>query len=371
MDCAAEMESWNTRSRTRGARQNGEAVDRDVVSVVIVNYNAGAVLRTAVGAVLNSSVPVEILLVDNGSSDSSIAEVRAHFGKDARVTIIENRANLGFARANNLGLRRARGRYILVLNPDCIVEPTTIERVRERLEQEPAAGMAGCLLRNRDGTEQPGCRRSVPTPWRTLVRVLHLDQVFPSHPRFRNFVLSREPLPDRPSFVEATSGAFMLVRREALIQVGPFDEGYFLHCEDLDWCMRFRKQNLRILFVAEVEVLHYQGTCSAHRPIFVSWHKHKGMVRFYRKFFRHQYPLPLMALVVGAVWIRFVLLACRALPSIALQRARRLQQLNQEVRLPRTRIPRRVERRIPGSDMSYRGHERRKVGGEPRSVQLP
>lgn len=370
MDCAAEMESWNTLSRTRGVLQNDDVVD--VISVVIVNYNAGTVLRVAVGAVLNSSVPVEVLLVDNGSSDSSIERVRAQFGNDRRVRIIENRENLGFARANNIGLQRARGRYILVLNPDCIVEPETLERVRDHLEQEPVAGMAGCLLRNRDGTEQPGCRRSVPTPWRALVRVFHLDQVFPSHPRFRNFVLSREPLPDRPSFVEATSGAFMLVRREALKQVGLFDEGYFLHCEDLDWCMRFRKQNWRILFVADVEVTHYQGTCSVHRPIFVLWHKHKGMVRFYRKFFRHQYPLPLMALVVGAVWGRFVVLAFRSLPSIALRRAKSIRQPHLEVRRPRTRSSRHVaERRMSGPEICYRGRERRRDGSAPQSVRLP
>lgn len=363
MDCAADMESLSTRSRTRGAL--------DVISVVIVNYNAGALLRTAVGAILNSSVPVEVVLVDNGSWDSSIADVRAQFGNDTRVKIIENRKNLGFARANNIGLQRTRGRYVLVLNPDCIVEPNTLERVRDQLEREPAAGMAGCLLRNRDGSEQPGCRRSVPTPWRTLVRVFHLDRMFPSHPRFRNFVLSREPLPDRPSFVEATSGAFMLVRREALDQVGPFDEGYFLHCEDLDWCMRFRKQNWRILFVADVEVTHYQGACSVHRPIFVSWHKHKGMVRFYRKFFRHQYPLPLMALVVGAVWGRFAVLTFRSLPSVALRRAKSIRQLNLEVRRPLTRsFHHVVERRIPGSEVCYRGYERRRDGGVPRSAQL-
>lgn len=372
MDCAAEMESWSIRSGIRRPRGNDDLVNQDVISVVIVNYNAGTVLRAAVGAVLSSSVPVEVLLVDNGSSDSSIMEVRAQFADDTRLKIIENKENLGFARANNIGLQRASGRYILVLNPDCIVESDTLERVRDYLAQEPTAGMAGCLLRNRDGTEQPGCRRNVPTPWRTFVRVLHLDRVFPSHPRFKNFVLSHEPLPSRPSFVEATSGAFMLVRREALKQVGAFDEGYFLHCEDLDWCMRFRKQNWRILFVADVEVVHHQGACSVHRPLFVLWHKHKGMVRFYRKFFRHQYPLPLMAFVMGAVWTRFALLAFSALPSLALRRLRNIGRPKQDAGRPHTRIPSHdVERRFAGSELHYQGYERRAENSVPRSVRLP
>lgn len=197
----------------------------------------------------------------------------------------------------------------MLLNPDAVIKPDTLEKMLETLVAYPEAGMAGCLLRNPDGTEQIGCRRSVPTPWRSLVRVFHLDILFPYHPRFRNFVLTRQPLPETPVFLEAISGAFMLVRREALEEVGLLDEKYFIHCEDLDWCMRFRQAGWKILFVPKVEVVHYSGTCSKDRPVFVLWHKHKGMIRFYRKFFRQQYPWPLMLLVTAAVWMRFMLLA--------------------------------------------------------------
>ncbi len=100
----------------------------------------------------------------------------------------------------------------------------------------------------------------------------------------------------------------MLVRRTAVERiVGRLDEGYFLHCEDLDWCMRFRQAGLQILFVPDAEATHHKGTCSRDRPIRVLWHLHKGMVR-YRKFFQHQYPAPLMWAVVSAVWVRFVAL---------------------------------------------------------------
>jgi hypothetical protein len=115
--------------------------------------------------------------------------------------------------------------------------------------------------------------------------------------------------------VEAISGAFMFVRREALEQVGPLDEGYFLHCEDLDWCMRFQQAGWQVLFVPDVEVTHYKGHSSKHQPIKILWHMHRGMVRFYRKFFRARYPLPLMWLVVAGVWVRFSGLATRALFS--------------------------------------------------------
>ncbi len=116
-------------------------------------------------------------------------------------------------------------------------------------------------------------------------------------------------LPRQAVAVEGISGAFMLVRREALEEVGPLDEGYFLHCEDLDWFYRFREADWEVLFVPEVAVTHVKGACSGTRPLLVLWHKHRGMVRFYRKFLSDAYPLPLLWLVFGAVWLRFVLLA--------------------------------------------------------------
>jgi GT2 family glycosyltransferase len=280
-----------------------------LVSVAIVNFNCGQLLASAVGAALSSPVSVEVIVADNGSSDGSLAFLRSRFGTHPRVRIIENRENLGFARANNGILRHAKGQYILLLNPDCVVYPDTITRMLTAMEAYPKAGVGGCMIRNPDGTEQAGARRAVPTPWRTFVRVLRLNRLFPDHPRFRSFDLNREPLPDGPASVEAISGAFMLVRREVLEQVGPLDEGYFLHCEDLDWCMRFRQAGWQVMFVPAAEAVHWKGACSFDRPIRVMWHKHRGMVRYYRKFFRHQYPAPLMCLVTASVWARFCILA--------------------------------------------------------------
>jgi hypothetical protein len=306
------------RSVKRWRQQEAERVGQSpqpypFFSALIVNFNGGSLLTAAVRSVLASSVTVELLVADNGSTDGSLELLRRSVGSDARLRIIENHCNLGFARACNLLLTQARGDYLLALNPDALIQPDTLERMAQALQTHPNAGMAGCLIRNPDGSEQAGCRRAVPTPWRSLVRVLYLHRFFPRHRYFRGFVLARKPLPSGPVPVEAISGAFMLVRRQALKQVGPLDEGYFMHCEDLDWCMRFRQAGWQILFVPDVEVVHYKGTCSQGRPIFVEWHKHKGMVRFYRKFFRHQYPLPLMALVMVAVWTRFGLHVARAL----------------------------------------------------------
>ena len=94
-----------------------------------------------------------------------------------------------------------------------------------------------------------------------------------------------------------------------MLDVGNMDEGYFMHCEDLDWCMRFRQKEWKIMFVLDARVVHHKGTCSKTRPIFVEWHKHKGMMRFYRKFFRHQYPSVLFWIVGAGVWLRFTMVA--------------------------------------------------------------
>lgn len=281
---------------------------RPLISVVIVNFNGGWLLTEAVQSVLKANIPLEVIIVDNRSQDSSLVCLRSVVGRNPQVRFIENDRNLGFARANNIALRQVRGDYVLLLNPDCIIRPNTLSDLLEAMADRPEVGMAGCLIRNPDGTEQAGCRRRVPTPWRTLIRVFHLNRLFPHHPKFQGFVLAREALPKQPVFIEAISGAFMLIRREELKQVGLLDENYFLHCEDLDWCMRFRQAGRKILFVPSVEVVHYKGTCSKHRPIRVLWHKHKGMVYFYRKFFRHQYPAPLMGLVTSAVWGRLCIL---------------------------------------------------------------
>jgi hypothetical protein len=304
------------------------------VSAIIVNYNAGPLLVDSVRAVLEHNGDAEAVVVDNGSVDDSLEQLRLTFGRHPRLTVIENRANLGFARATNIGLVHARGEFLLLLNPDCLVQPGTIPTMVETLRADPEVGMAGCLIRNPDGSEQPGCRRAVPTPWRTFVRVLHLNKLFPHHPRFRTFVLSHEPLPAQPMPIEAISGAFMLVRREALEQIGPLDEDYFMHCEDLDWCMRFHNSGWRILFVPGAEAVHYKGTCSRNNRIVVLYHMHRGMMRFYRKFFWRQYPAGLMALVGAAVWARFAILAGREMVGRVSRRAR-----DDRARLPARRIP--------------------------------
>jgi GT2 family glycosyltransferase len=272
------------------------------LSTIIVNYNAGSLLRKCVDSLLACPLDIKIIVVDNASSDASLDGLQDL----SQVCVIRNPANVGFAAACNIGVQASSAPFLLFLNPDCVVAPDTLRTLLASLQSGDRVGMVGGLLVNEDGTEQGGGRRAVPTPWRAFVRAFGLQRFANRWPKlFYDFHLHKQPLPDSPIEVEAISGACVLVKRDVMEDVGLWDEGYFLHCEDLDWCMRFRQKGWKILFVPSAQVTHVFGACSQTRPVFVEWHKHKGMIQFYRKFFRNQYPGVLMGLVVAGVWLRF------------------------------------------------------------------
>ncbi len=152
------------------------------VSVVVVSFNAGEFLEDCVRAVLDSSIPVQLIVCDNASEDGSIERLENRYGDDERLLILRNASNLGFAGANNRAVKHAKARYVTILNPDCFVKPDTLEHLCQVMQSNPDTGMVGCMVRNPDGTEQAGTRRSLPSPWRSLVRSLHLDVLFPGLP---------------------------------------------------------------------------------------------------------------------------------------------------------------------------------------------
>jgi GT2 family glycosyltransferase len=278
--------------------------------VIIVNYNAGSLLSDCVVSTLSEGAH-HVWVVDNGSTDQSLDHLM-NCVTDERLSITKNGKNLGFAAACNIGARASNADTLLFLNPDSALSEGSLSHMLKVLESEPRIGMVGALLCNPDGSEQPGGRRDMPTPGRAFIRAFgmaRLGRWLPSV--FPDFMLHTQALPDQPIPVEAISGACMLVKRGALEDVGLWDEGYFLHCEDLDWCMRFRLKGWKIVFVPGARVVHAQGTCSRSRPFFVEWHKHQGMLRFYGKFYRGRYPWTLWWLVVLGVWLRLGLVSLR------------------------------------------------------------
>lgn len=276
--------------------------------VVVVNYNAGLLLVDCVLSVFAAGA-AKAIVVDNCSTDGSIEHLQ-HVVKNEKVIVIRNDKNLGFAAACNIGAIASSAHHVLFLNPDSVLEPDALIKMAAALDAADDVGMVGGFLCNPDGSEQPGGRRVFPTPKRAFMRAFGLSPLTRFLPSvFSDFLLHEEPVPTKPVVVEAISGACMLVKRQAIDDVGLWDSGYFLHCEDLDWCMRFKLRGWKVMFVPDAKVTHLWGACSRSRPYFVEWHKHEGMLRFYQKFFRHKYPGLLWGLVVVGVWFRFVLVS--------------------------------------------------------------
>ncbi len=268
------------------------------VTVIIVNFNAGSLLSHAVSSVLASPLVSDVVVSDNGSRDQSLKQLPS----DPRLLVIENSRNLGFSAANNRALTvNSTSPYLLLLNPDTSATPEAINAMTDFMDSNPDAGMCGPRILNDNGSEQRACRRDEPRPMAALQTLLGQ--------RERGINKASEPLPDGPIEVDAISGACMFVRREALEEVGPLDEGYFLHCEDLDWCKRFWLKGWKVMFLPHVTITHVKGGSSRKRQLRVEWHKHKGMARYYRKFYRDRYPRPLMYLVYAGIWTRFALMA--------------------------------------------------------------
>ncbi len=251
------------------------------VSVIIVSYQAGEVLVRCVESVLDSAVQ-QVIIVDNGSTDGSVQSLHTRYGDDTRIHWLSFTKNIGYSAAGNRAFSFVQSAYVLYLNPDCVVHKGAVNALSQALSTHSSAAMVGPLLLNPDGSEQAGGRRNHPTVGRVLSQVLYLWRL--SATIFPAVNMNMFPIPCIPTKVEAISGACMLFRRESIEKVGGMDEKYFLHCDDLDWCMRMRTAGKEIYFVSDAQVTHIGGWCTQLQPISTEWHKHKGMVRLARKF---------------------------------------------------------------------------------------
>jgi len=278
------------------------------VETIIVNYNAGETLLRCVTAVLKSGVPTRVTIVDNASSDGSVESVRSFFGNRREVEILLNEENLGFAPAVNLAARRSGADWILILNPDCIVEPDTIGRLQRGLESDEWAALAGPAVLDENGTVQRATVRRFPDPWKSLMTASGLWRLGRWLPACHGVEVDVADLEGETSVVQAVSGACMLVRRNAFETLGFMDEEYAMHCEDLDLMYRIREHGWRCLYVPQARCVHEQGLSSRSRPTWVHFQKHRGMARFYRKFQAKSTFLPVRALVYAGIWLRFIVL---------------------------------------------------------------
>lgn len=251
------------------------------LSVVILSFNTRDLLGQCLRALRDSlaGIDAEVFVVDSSSTDGSIELVRDEFPE---VRLIVTPTFGGFAHANNIALRQAQGEYNLLLNSDAMVSPDTLSRVLDFMDSTPKAGAMGPRLVKQDGSLDLACRRSFPTPEVSFYRMLGLSKLFPRSRRFGRYNLTFLP-PDQMTEVDSVCGAFMLVRKAAIEQVGLLDESFYFYGEDLDWAFRIKQGGWQIYYYPAVEVLHLKGQTSRQQSTRLLHEFYEAMRLFYRK----------------------------------------------------------------------------------------
>ncbi len=274
------------------------------LSVVVVSYNVCYFLEQALLSVQRAAEvlgePVEVFVVDNNSADNSVAMVRARFPE---VILIANPDNPGFSRANNQALRRATGQYQLLLNPDTVVEENAFRACCTFLDAHPACGGLGVQMFDGQGRFLPESKRGLPTPAVALYKMLGLSRLLPKSRTFGRYHLGFLD-EEQTHEIDVLSGAFMLLRRAALDQVGLLDEDYFMYGEDIDLSYRLTQSGWKNYYFPGARIIHYKGESTRRTSVNYVFVFYRAMVIFARK---HLAPGPaglLSLLISAAIWLR-------------------------------------------------------------------
>jgi len=256
-------------------------MDLKSIAIIIVNWNTCQLLEDCLDSILANppASPVEVWVVDNASVDESPQMVRQRF---PQVHLIENHTNVGFARANNQAIQRCTGEYILLLNPDTLVGPSTLQSLVDFLETHPKAGAAGSRILNPDGSMQISSHPR-PTVFREFWRMFHLDTIR----SYAEYPLSKWDT-DQAQDVDVLKGACLLVRKGVLDHIGYLDEDYYIYSEEVDLCIRIQRAGWLLYWVPQSKVVHFGGQSTQQVPNEMFLHLYQGKIKYFRK---HHGPL--------------------------------------------------------------------------------
>ena len=254
------------------------------IGVVIVSYRTGATLSACLDRVLAEDAVGEIVLVDNGNDAATLAALQARAAATPKLRVLSGHGNVGFAAGCNRGVRATTSDVVLLLNPDCLIEPGSIGALLAAVGAPTHPWVATVRLLGEDGVEQRGSRRNAGTPGQCLAEALRLDRILPARWAPARLNLNDQMLPSSLMPVPAISGAFMLMPRATYDALGGMDEGFFLHVEDLDFCLRLTRSGGAAYFMPALTATHVKGT-SAASAWAVECHKLRSFRRFFRKHF--------------------------------------------------------------------------------------
>ncbi|AWK50042.1 glycosyl transferase family 2 [Clostridium beijerinckii] len=279
------------------------------LSIIIVNYNTYTLTKQTIESIIQKehTFDYEILLVDNASVDGSIQKLREEFNdlmSECILRIFINEDNLGFAKANNIGMRVSKGEYILLLNSDTVIKEDCLEKCLAQMELDNSIGALGCKVVLPDGKLDHACKRGFPTPKASLYYLLKLYKKDPIKYGQYDALHLHE---DKVGEVDCLMGAFMLMRKSVLDEVGLLDENFFMYGEDIDLCYRIKEGGYKILYYPKAQIIHYKGGSSKKKRTKVIYDFHKAMWIFYRKHYYKEYNFTISHLVYIGIWAKYLL----------------------------------------------------------------
>jgi GT2 family glycosyltransferase len=291
------------------------------LSIIIVSYNTADITVAAIQSVIDTvkKITCEIIVVDNASKDESVKKINALKNTNKNITaisVIENKENFGFSKANNIGVEKSSGRYVLFLNSDTVVHKETLDGMVEWMDKNPKVGASTCKVVFPNGKLDDGSHRGFPTPLRSLFHFTGLAKLFPNSEFFNGYHLGWKNL-DKVHEIEALVGAFMVVRREAGDEVKWWDEDYFWYGEDLDFCYVLNEKGWKIYYIPDYSILHYKGVsggikkntavvsqASKETKLRATNARFNAMRIFYKKHYEKKYPQIITQLVFLGIDIK-------------------------------------------------------------------
>ena len=253
------------------------------ISIVIVNYNVKDFLHQCLTSIekAKNNLSIEVFIVDNNSADGSIDFLEPLF---PQFKFIRSDVNLGFPKANNIAIKQAIGKYLLILNPDTILAEDTLIKMFNFMDNNPEIGISGCKVLNADGSFQLACRRGFPTPWTSFCKLFGLQKLFPNSELFARYNQTFRSV-DKTYTIDAVIGAFMFCDTKLIKEIGGFDEAYFMYGEDLDLCRQAQLRNRSVVYYHETSIIHFKGESTKRSSIDEIKHLYEAMEIFAKKYF--------------------------------------------------------------------------------------